>query len=199
MRTIRFTFLSIALLASAGAAAVEILDTVVTKKDGRYRVHGVSLIDASPEFIYATLMDFDNFHKISGGISETRFVPSAVPGELLGYTRIEACVLFFCRKAEKVERIEGVPNAEIRTEIIPERSDFRFYESRWTITPTDNGTKVTHDAEFEPDFWMPPLISTWAIKRKLIESAEGIGLNLEYLQANGLTLALIREERAEKE
>lgn len=199
MTTTRFTLFSIALLASAGAAAVEILDSVVTKKDGRYRVHGVSLIDASPEFIYATLMDFDNFHKISGGVTETRFVPSEVPGEILGYTRIEACVLFFCRKAEKVERIEGVPHAEIRTEILPERSDFRFYESRWTITPTSDGTKVTHDAEFEPDFWMPPLVSTWAIKRKLVKTAEGIGLNLEYLEQNGLTLALIREEPEEEE
>ncbi|MGI9342202.1 MAG: SRPBCC family protein [Gammaproteobacteria bacterium] len=198
MRTTRFILISLALLASAGATAVEILDAVVTKKDGRYHVHGVSRIDASPEFIFATLMDFDNFHKISGGIGETRFVPSDVPGELLGYTRIEACVLFFCRKAEKVERIEGVPNTEIRTEIIPERSDFRFYESRWTIEPTDDGTIVTHDAEFEPDFWMPPLISTWAIKRKLVKSAEGIGLNLEYLQANGLTLAMIREEPAKE-
>jgi len=181
------------------AAAVEILDASVDKKDGVYYVIGTSLIQASPEFVYATLMDFDNFHKISNGIVETHFVASEVPGEVLGYTRIEACVLFFCRSAEKLERIEVTPNTEIRTEILPEHSDFVINNARWKLVGQGDVTRLTYEAEFQPDFWMPPLISTWAIKRKLVGSAESLGLRIEYLARNGLTLAQIEEVSATRE
>ncbi len=177
--------------------AVEILDASVEKKDGIYHVVGSSLILASPEFIYATLMDFDNFHKIAGGITETRFVESEIPGELLGYTRIESCVLFFCRKAEKLERIFATPHTEIRTESIPENSDFKINNTRWILSPEGEVTRLTYEARFQPKFWLPPLISTWAIKRKLIDSAETIGLRIEYLAKHGLTLARIEEPRYE--
>lgn len=188
-----------ALVASGAAPAVEILDATVDKEKGRYHVKGSSLVNASPEFIYATLMDFDNFYKISGGIAESRFVQSDKPGETLGYTRIEACVMFFCRSAEKLERIQGIPYREIRTEVIPEKSDFVVNITRWTLTRQDDATRLTYEAEFEPDFWMPPVISTWAVKRKLISSAENIGMRLEYLSQHNLTLAQIKGDSIEEQ
>ena len=100
MNPIRLIIFLTAALASTGIAAIEILDATVDENDGVYHAVGSSLITASPEFVYATLMDFDNFHKLSGGLKETRFVASEVPGERLAYTLIEACVLFFCRQAD---------------------------------------------------------------------------------------------------
>jgi len=188
----------IAFLASPAAFAVEILDAQVEKKGDRYYVFGSSLVQATPEFIYATLMDFDNFHKLAGGIKETRFVESDRPGEILGYTRIESCVLFFCRRADKLERIEAVPYSEIRVEAIPAESDFIVNNSRWVLTRQGDATLLNYEAEFEPDFWLPPLISSWAIKRKLVDSAKSIGMNIEYLAQHGLTLAQIRDEEEEK-
>ena len=193
MMPIRTLLPALLLLSCGPAGAVEILDASVEKKDGVYHVLGSSLVEAPPEFIYATLIDFDNFHKISSGIAETRFVDSDTPGELLGYTRIEACVLFFCRSAEKLERVEATPHTEIRTESIPDKSDFKINNARWTLVPQGNVTRLVYEAEFQPDFWMPPLISTWAVKRKLVDSAETIGLRIEYLAKNGLTLAMIEE------
>ena len=133
MKSIRYLLICIAFFGSPDAFSVEIVDARVEKKGDRYHVFGSSLVQASPEFIYATLMDFDNFHKIAGGIKETRFVQSESPDEILGYTRIESCVLFFCRGADKLERIEAVPYSEIRTEAIPEKSDFIVNNSRWTM------------------------------------------------------------------
>jgi len=198
VRHIRYILIFIALSASSVTPAVEILDAQVKKQGDRFHVFGSSLIHASPEFIYATLMDFDNFHKLAGGIKETRFVESEVPGEILGYTRIESCVLFFCRGADKLERIEAVPYREIRTETIPEQSDFVFNHSRWIMTRQGDATLLNYEAEFEPDFWLPPLISAWALKRKLIASAESIGMRIEYLAENGLTLAQVKEPAAEQ-
>ena len=193
MTHLRFVLTLVAVLASGPSWSVEILDAEVEKEDGVYHVIGSSIVDASPEFIYATLIDFDNFHKISSGIPETHFVESDVPGEVLAYTRIEACVLWFCRSAEKLERIEATPFREIRTYSIPAGSDFELNNTRWTLEEHGDGTQLTYEAEFKPDFWMPPLISNWAIKRKLIESAENIGLRIEYLESNGITLRQIAD------
>jgi len=198
VRHFRYILILIALLASPDGLAVEILDAQVEKKGDRYHVAGSSLIQATPEFIYATLMDFDNFHKLAGGIKETRFVASETPGEILGYTHIESCVLFFCRGADKLERIEATPYSEIRAEAIPEESDFIFNNSRWILTRQGDATVLKYEAEFEPDFWLPPLISTWAIKKKLVDSAESIGRRIEYLEQNGLTLAQVKEPAAEQ-
>ena len=179
-------------LITGTAAGFEVLDASVDKENGVYQVFGDSVIDAPVDFVYSVLIDYDNFHKISNGIAETRFVDSDVPGELLAYTRIEACVMFFCRSAERLERISSTVNVEIQAEAIPEDSDFVVYVSRWRLVRRGNSTRVTYEAEFKPDFWMPPLISTWAIKRKLVSSAENLGLRIEYLSDNGLTLAQIK-------
>lgn len=154
---------------------------------------GESIIEASPEFIYNTLMDYDNFHRIAGGIAETRYLESDDPDQLIGYTRIDSCVLFFCKSVEKVEQIHATAFSEIKTEVIPEQSDFVYNHSRWTLIEGEKGTYVTYEAEMEPDFWMPPLITKWAIRYKLRKSAELMGMRIEYLEKNGLTLDQITE------
>ena len=175
------------------ANGVEVLSVHVESEGKRYHMLGESVIQATPEFIFNTLMDYDNFHRLASGIAETRFLASENPGQLLGYTRIDSCVLFFCKSVEKVETIHATPFREIATEAIPEKSDFVFNKSRWLLEDSDEGTHVTYEAEIEPDFWMPPLITKWAIRYKLRKSAELIGLRIEYLQENGMTLGDISE------
>ena len=165
----------------------------VDVEDGRYRVFGQSRVDAPPDFVYATLIDYDNFHKLAGGIAETRFLPADDSGNLLAYTRYESCVLIFCKTIEKVEQIQGNPPGSILIKVIPDRSDFIFNNSSWRIEYIDDKTLLTYEAEFEPDFWVPPLVGTWAIRRKLVQTAELIGMRIEWMQSHGLTLAQVTE------
>ena len=183
----------IILFACASASGVEVTKVTVEKQGKRYQLLGESIIQAPPEFIFNTLMDYDNFHRLASGIAETRFLEPQGPDALLAYTRIESCVLFYCKSVEKVETVHATAFREIATEAIPERSDFVFNKSRWLLEDGDNGTRVTYQAEIEPDFWMPPLISKWAIKRKLQRSAELIGLRIEYMKENGIRLEDVTE------
>lgn len=183
------------LLASAQFAyGLEVIDIVVDVDDGRYRVVGKSRVEASPEFVYTALIDYDNFHKLAGGIAETKYLPVDENGDRLAYTRFESCVLFFCKKVEKIERIDGRPSESIDVEAIPERSDFIFNESRWLIEQAGDATLLTYESEFEPDFWIPPLIGAWAVRRKLEWTAELIGMRIEWMYERGLTLSQVREE-----
>ena len=193
MRYRRVISASILIFVCACANSVEILNVKVDSKGKRYHMLGESIIQATPEFIFNTLMDYDNFHRLASGIAESRYIEADDPDQLLGYTRIDSCILFFCKSVEKVERIQATAFSEISTEVIPEQSDFVFNNSRWLLEESESGTRVTYEAEMEPDFWMPPLITKWAIRYKLRKSAELIGLRIEYLQENGLALADITE------
>jgi len=175
------------------AHCVEVVKITIDVVDGRYRVFGQSRIDAPPEFVYSTLIDYDNFHKLAGGIAATHYLPSTEADHPLAYTRYESCILFFCKTIEKVERINGNPHDSILVVTIPDRSDFVFNESRWVIEATGDTTLLTYEAEFEPDFWIPPLIGPWAVRRKLIKTAELIGMRIEWMHARGLTLENVRE------
>lgn len=172
---------------------VDLIQVTVDVDDGQYRVLGRSRIEAPPEFVYATLMDFDNFHKLADGITETRFLPPSPSGERLAYSRFDSCVLFFCKTIEKVEAIDGRAFDSVRARAIPELSDFVFNRSHWTIEAAGDGTLLSYTAEFEPDFWIPPLIGPWAVRRKLTRTAELIGMRIEWMAERGLTLADVRE------
>ena len=175
------------------AFGLEVIKVTVDVNDGQYSVVGQSKIDVPPEFVFNTLLDYENFHKLATGISETKFLPPDEPDSILAYTRFESCVLFFCKTIEKVERIKSSPYDLIQVQAIPERSDFIFSETRWIIQPTDGGTTLTFEAEFEPEFWIPPLIGPWAIRRKLTQTAEVIGMRIEWIYERGLTLAQVSE------
>ena len=169
-------------LLSASVAAVEVRSVEVRAERGRYIVHGESLVAAPRAFVFSVLADYDHFDRLAGGITETRWLPAADDGPPLAYTRIETCVWFFCRRLEKVERVRLLPPDRVVTEVLPERSDFRYSVAAWTLLEAGEQTRVIYDAVFEPDFWVPPLIGPWAIKRKLRLSAEQMGGVIEQLQ-----------------
>ena len=55
--------------------------------------------------------------------------------------------------------------------MLPERSDFKYAMSEWSIEPEAGGTKVTYRMEMEPDFWLPPFVGPWFLKRTLLHGA----------------------------
>ena len=177
------------LACSISAQATEVLKVEVRTEDGIYHMHGESLIQAPAEFIFDIMIDYDNFHLLAGGISETRFLDPEADGTMIGYTLIDSCVMFYCRQFEKVERVWGTSPREIVTEVIPDKSDFEFNRTRWSFKPTENGTLVIYDAQMDPDFWIPPVIGPWAFKKKLWTSAEQLGYRIEYLNSTGKPLS----------
>jgi hypothetical protein len=67
-----------------------------------------------------------------------------------------------------VERIEYQRPSNIVTTASPERSNARYSRSEWRLTGAKDGdTKVRFQLEFEPDFWVPRIIGSFAIKRLL--------------------------------
>jgi hypothetical protein len=145
----------------------------VSRLEDRYRVVADTYLDAPPQAIYKVLLDFDGdrYQRISEIYKESSYLPPDIDGTPLVYTRVEGCLLRYCRSMRRVERLEVVTPQFIRSRTVPERSDFKYALSEWTFAAEGLGTRVTYMMEMEPDFWLPPFVGPWFLKRTLLRGA----------------------------
>jgi hypothetical protein len=145
----------------------------VSRRQDRYRVVADTHLDASPESVYKVLLDFDGdrYQRISEIYKESSYLPPDSDGTPLVYTRVEGCLMRYCRSMSRVERLEVVTPQFIRSRTVPERSDFKYSMSEWTFEPEGDGTRVTYLMEMEPNFWLPPFVGPWFLKRTLLKGA----------------------------
>ena len=155
----------------------------MTQASGRYHLSADTHLDAAPAAVYEVLLDFDHdrYQRISAVYKESSYLPPDSDGTPLVYTRVEGCLLFYCRSMRRVERLEIVTPNRIRSTALPERSDFKFSTSEWTLEPEGNGTKVTYRMDMEPSFWLPPFVGPWFLKRTLLHGAPGAVDRIEEL------------------
>jgi hypothetical protein len=179
----------------AGSGLPATLDKIDVKRDhGRFQVVADTHLDAPPAAIYAVLTDFDHdrYNQISDIYKESTYLPPDTDGTPLVYTRVEGCLLLFCRSMRRVERLEVVKPSFIRATALPERSDFKYSQAEWTLEPEGNGTRVLYRMEMEPAFWLPPFVGPWFLKRTLLQGAPNAVERIE-------ELAQAREARDERE
>ena len=159
-----------ALGAGALAAAATIDDLDVTKQRGRYSLEANAYLDATRESIFAVLTDFDDnaYSRISRAYKESRYLDEpAADGTPLVYTRMEGCMLWHCMTLERTERLETEAPGWIKSTALPEASNFKLATSEWVLEPDGDGTMMTYKLEMEPDFFVPPIIGPWYLKRTL--------------------------------
>jgi len=136
---------------------------------GRLTISNVVLDNHSIAIL--TDFDHDRYQQISEIYKESSYLPPDSDGTPLVYTRVEGCLLLFCRSMRRVERLEVVKPRFIRATTVPERSDFKYSLSEWTFEPEGDGTRVTYLMEMEPNFWLPPFVGPWFLKRTLVKGA----------------------------
>lgn len=175
----RVAVLLAALCPAAHGAEIRRVD--VEHIDARYYVDSESLLDAPIESVFAVLTDYEHFDRISSVFTESRFLEPVVDGEGLVYTRAEGCVLFFCQTVERVEKLEIDPVTDIVATADPGRSNLKYSRAHWQLEQAEEGTRVFYRLEMEPDFWVPPLIGPWVIRRSLSRNGSEAVARIEQL------------------
>ena len=117
--------------------------------------------------MFDVLTDYERFGRISSTYTDYGFMEPEADGTPIIYTTMEGCVLFFCVTMRRVERMEVDAPSSIRTDALPEQSDFKLSVSEWTLEPEAGGTNMIYRLTMEPDFWIPPLIGPWVLKQRL--------------------------------
>jgi hypothetical protein len=180
-KTLLLVAASVSYVSSTLPATLRTVD--VSRNQDRYQVVADTYLDASPEAIYKVLLDFDGdrYQRISEIYKESSYLPPDSDGTPLVYTRVEGCLMRYCRSMRRVERLEVVTPQFIRSRTIPERSDFKYSLSEWSFTAEDGGTRVTYKMEMEPNFWLPPFVGPWFLKRTLLRGAPAAIEQIELL------------------
>jgi hypothetical protein len=152
-------------MAAAAPASLDTLD--VGRENGIYTLYAATRLHASPEAIAEVLLDYDRFGRISKVYKDYGYLDPAPDGTPIVYTRMEGCLLFYCKSMTRVERLEIAMPSHIRTVTLPERSDFKRSISDWFIERDGSVTRVIYTLEMEPNFWIPPVIGPLYLKRTL--------------------------------
>jgi hypothetical protein len=155
------------LLLCGGADAVELRNVDVDRKGGRYFLVSKVWFDADLVSLYEVFLDYDLSSKFSSFIVESHNLEPDESGQRGFYIRNEGCVLFFCKSFERKGYVEHEPYTLIRSTADAEVSDFHASLESWTFAVEGEGTVVEYHFEFEPKFWIPPLIGPYVLQRKL--------------------------------
>jgi hypothetical protein len=172
-----------ALAAGALAAAATIDGLDVKRQRGRYSFEAEARLAATPESIYAVLTDFDDnrYARISRAYKESRYLEPAADGTPIVYTRMEGCALWHCMSIERTERLETQAPYRIRSITLPEHSNFKYATSEWQLARDGENTRMTYRLEMEPDFFVPPVVGPWYLKRTLSQGGLRAVMRIERL------------------
>ncbi|MBT7952609.1 MAG: hypothetical protein HN764_13350 [Gammaproteobacteria bacterium] len=153
-------------------SAGEIQQAEVLHKDGVYILDLKVKLSAPFEPVHAIVTDYDQLHVISEVLIETSLLSE--PDAEIKRRRlvVRTCILFFCFTAKMVEDVWETGNTII-TRIIPDQSDYKFGETKWQIDLIDDAhSRISLYCELEPDFWIPPVIGPYLMKKTMMREAK---------------------------
>jgi Polyketide cyclase / dehydrase and lipid transport len=164
------------LLQGLPAAAAELRDIAVEKDGDRYHLSSTTYFDATQSQLYNVLIDYDKYPLFSSAFVEAENRTPDAQGRPQFYTKMEGCVLLFCRTYIRIGHLELEPEHDIVAIVDPEQSNFNYSRERWKLVPDGEGTILIYDFVMEPGFWVPPIVGPYVIKRAL-RSAGGSAVN----------------------
>jgi hypothetical protein len=165
-------------------AAAELQSIEVWVQDGRYKLISETLIDADRDDVYAVLVDYDLFKEFTSAIVESNNVEPDAEGRPRFFTRMQGCVLFYCKSFVRRGYLVLTPTHDIVAVAEPERSDFEFSREQWQLASEEEGTVMIYRFELEPRFWVPPVVGPYYIKRELRSGSVRAVKRIEALARN---------------
>ena len=156
-----------ALLSPLAGTAAELTDVEVSYEDDRYRLTSKTYFEATKSELFRVLTDYDLFTKFSSAFAESENRDPDELGRPTFYTRMEGCVLWWCKSFVRYGHLELEPEDDIVAIVDPKPSNFKYSRERWQLKEDGDGTLLEYEFEMEPDFWVPPVVGPYFIKKAL--------------------------------
>jgi len=171
--------LIVVLLLLPAAHAGEILDSSVSHEGVIYSLSVTARIDAPLDTVYRSITDFDNLAAINPAIEESRLLSMPTADTWRVRSVIRVCILMFCKRVQQVQDVTLLEGYAIKAVTLPQGGDFRSGVAHWQLMASGTSTEMLFTNTFEPDFWVPPLIGPWLIKRKLMREVAETAMYIE--------------------
>jgi hypothetical protein len=165
-----WTILTLLVIASSNAWSAEALNSEVEYDEGRFAVRSDVRIWLPPTQVRTLLTRYENLPALNKGLTSVRVLAQDANHVRMA-AQAKVCFLWMCRTFDWVQDVYTLDSGEIIAVIDPAESDFRAGVARWRFLVDPNGTLLSFDAVLLPDFWFPPIVGPWLIKRKLHDAA----------------------------
>lgn len=158
---------SLVLASTQFATAAEMRSVDVEYEDEYYSMVSVAWFDAGLDETFDVFSRWDYSTQFSSAVVEARDLEPDTSGRPGYFVRIRGCILFFCKSMVRQGYVEAQHNSDLRAIANPQDSDFQLFEESWEFSEERGGTRVLYKLRMQPDFWVPPAIGPYLIKRKL--------------------------------
>ncbi len=177
-RASRTAVLLLTLFGVSPATALDIDDVHVTNQGRAYHVQMTFGVAASVNQVMGLLTDYGFPDRLNPEVTMKEVI-SRQRGITRVRTEIHSCVFFFCKDVVLTQDVTVVANT-IQADIVPDDSDFRSGYFRWSISSSANGgSNIGFEAVMEPDFFIPPLIGGFFVRKWLRREIIATAKNLE--------------------
>jgi len=168
-------------VAAPALSAATVESVAVELEDDRYHIRMQVHMTVPVERAFATFTDFSQLPDINPTVVEVD-----VPKADLLRTVVESCSLFFCMSIEQTQLVRSDPPERLQLLVLPEISDWRYGRLDYHFQAAGEGaSRLRLEAVLEPDFWIPPIIGNWLIRRKLREEAIATSRGIERFAGEG--------------
>jgi hypothetical protein len=173
--------LVLALWSPVAVPSDDSVNATVERRGERFILHSEVLVRVPKAHVQAILNHFEGLPRLNKSIRQVHILERRQNGQIRMRLRAEACVLLICLHYGWVQEVSRLANGDIRAVFDPTVSDFREGWTRYSFLAEGHGTRLIFDASLIPEFWFPPVIGTWLIRRKLAEETEETARQLEKL------------------
>lgn len=154
-------------------SAAEMRSIDVQYEDGFYTLVSVVWFDAGVRSMFDVFSTWDLSDQFSGAVVEARDLEADEVGRPGFFVVNRGCVVFFCKTLTRQGYVEIEDEKVLRAIADPALSDFKVSNEAWEFTEESGGTIVKYTLHMQPDFWVPPAIGPYLIKRKLKNDGGG--------------------------
>jgi len=148
-------------------SAADLIQLDVEHKEGTYTIRLEMELDVTADRIQQVLTNYSQLHRLSPSIVESRRLSSPRDGYARVFTRMDSCVLFYCRELTRVEDIYQTSSGDLVAVIVPGQSDFKAGTAWWRITGRGEHSLLVYEANMQPGFFIPPMFGSYLVKKNI--------------------------------
>jgi hypothetical protein len=164
--------------------AAQVLAVQVRRDEARFQIDMHIAIDAPPLQVFRALQDYAAMRRYNPDLRSVRVEPTPAPNRVRLFTTVHTCVLLFCKTMHQEQVMTATAEAHggrLQAELVPQSGAFGG-EGHWVVTPCRArrpSTCVDIQLALVPQFWVPPVIGPWLIRRTMYDEAQHSTRGLE--------------------
>jgi len=184
--------LGLLLMESRPLFAASVVAASVARGDDGFEIHFSVDIDASLDDVRDLIGDIRNLAKLSPSTvsSETLLPGVSFNNDTTPWVHVvlRPCVLVFCKTLTKVSREISITDDLTRYEVIESHSSFKVADEELQLERAAQTTRMSYRAHLVPDFFVPPVIGAWLVRRVIVAEMTEAAKRAEIMLATSAAL-----------